>query len=150
MYLEVSDQNISRSCILAAERKTVFHRWFSHFIFSKRNLKKYACFSDTFYLLQQQIPNPPPSALLPICSLSILSCPPPTCPFHSPPPLPDWSRCICSPEVAAAHTDESQWISGGTVSIGTWKERGSPCFPTHVFVVWPEWLVKDFCSSYDT
>lgn len=71
-------------------------------------------------------------------------------PILSPPPAPACSLCVYSPEVAAAHADASQWINGGTVSLGTWKEPGSPFFPTPLFVVWPDWLMKEFCSSYDT
>lgn len=67
------------------------------FTFSKRDssliLKK---LSNTFSLLEEQTPNPPPSTLLPICSLSIL----PALPYLSfpfpPPSLPACSLYIPS------------------------------------------------------
>ena len=77
-------------------------------------------------------------------------CPPHFCPLPFPSSPPACLLCICSPAEAAALADESQGIHGGTVSMETWKEVGSPCFPTHVSVVWPDWLMKDFWSSYDT
>lgn len=90
MGLEASDPNISRSSALAAERKAIFHWCFSHFLFSTRNLTSLILkkLSNTFYLIWEHIPNPPPVPhfchMLPLNSY----CPPPTCPFYSLPPLP--------------------------------------------------------------
>lgn len=89
-----------------------------------------------------------------LCTLAHTLCLNSFClPIFCPPPFPSYSPacslCICGPAEAAALADESQGICGGSVSMETWKEPGSPCFPTHVSVVWPDWLMKDFCSSYE-
>lgn len=152
MCLETADQNIPRNFVLATERKASSHSWFAHFIFSKRNFKNCSLFGS--YQIHSIFCRSKYQTLLP----------PHFCPYafsqfflvlpHFPilfaPPLPACSLCVYSPEMAAAHADASQWINGGTVSIGTWKEPGSPFFPTHVFVLWPDWLMKEFCSNYDT
>lgn len=83
-------------------------------------------------------------------SLSVISSPPPTCFLpHSSFPTRLLTVYLQSRRGSCPHR-WIQWVKGDTVSIGTWKEPGSLCCPTHVFVVWPDWLMKEFCSSYDT
>lgn len=137
MCLEVTDQNTSRSSALAAEREAIFHWWFLHFILSKNNsFQKSVWLSRSFSKTSSvgtKRPNLPACPLLPKGSLSVISSPPPTCFLpHSSFPTRLLTVYLQSRRGSCPHR-WIQWVKGDTVSIGTWKEPGSLCCPTHVF-----------------
>ena len=145
MCLEISDQNIFRSFVLSAEKKAIFYWWFSHFIFSKRNFKN-QCWLSRSYQIHSIFCRNKYQTLLPpyLCPYALSQ-------FFLALPLlsilfPSSSTCLfivyLQSRSGSCPRSESQRINGGTVSIGTWKEPGSPFLPVHVSVVWPDWLIR--------
>lgn len=122
-----SDQNVSRSSVLAAEKKAVFHWRFSPLIFSKRNARKCLIFKYFFFSVGTNT-NPPRSVPQPIPSLLILSALPAFALSLSLPPLLP-VRCVFAAQQRQLPSQTNP--RGSVVAWYPWKpgkKQAAPAF----------------------